>query len=131
MPQWRRRLQLQCFNFMREVKLLLRVPGVVKSSNPLHETFVLLTLPYSWDYLLLARRRQGRFRKAPAIILICLEAICLLCFHLLRLSLALLPTFSFLISPFPFPYSSLFLPSRALKRMFVTESFQRTASSVF
>jgi len=31
LSQWRRRLQLQCLNFMRKVKLLLRVPRVVKS----------------------------------------------------------------------------------------------------
>lgn len=52
LPQRRRRLQLQCLNFMRKVKFLLRVPRVVKSllrhlPSPFYSTLHSF-YPYSW-----------------------------------------------------------------------------------
>lgn len=73
LSQWRRRLQLQCLNFMREVKLLLRVPRVVKSPFPpydsssvlLRATFVLPTPPVFMGDLLLDWCCWRSFRLGP------------------------------------------------------------------
>lgn len=81
LSQWRRRLQLQYFNFMREVKLLLRVPRVVKS--PLR--FTLHPSPHNIRFANARIHGRPSFRPGgagaasgqdPAIILICLGAIC-------------------------------------------------------